>query len=195
MTPYDGATAGTPATASGSATSAVVTGLANGTAYTFKVVASNGQGDGPASSASNVVTPATTIFDFATPATIDGGDNSSIVLGAKFTADTDGWITGIRFYKAAANTGTHIGALYSVGRLGAGAGNVQRRERLRLADGVLRQPAADHGGHDVPRDLPGAQRPLLGDRRGVRQRRSTIRRCTPSPTPRRPTASTPTAAS
>ncbi|HEX5923086.1 MAG TPA: DUF4082 domain-containing protein [Baekduia sp.] len=115
VTPYDGATAGTPATASGSATSTVVTGLTNGTAYTFKVVASNGQGDGTASSASNAVTPAATIFDFATPATIDGGDNSSIVLGAKFTADTDGWITGIRFYKAAANTGTHIGALYSIG--------------------------------------------------------------------------------
>ncbi|HWI71938.1 MAG TPA: DUF4082 domain-containing protein, partial [Baekduia sp.] len=115
VTPYAGSTAGTPVTASGSATSAVVTGLTNGTAYTFKVVASNSSGDGPASAASNTVTPAATIFDFATPSTVDGGDTSSVVLGAKFTSDTDGWITGIRFYKAAANTGTHVGGLYSAG--------------------------------------------------------------------------------
>ena len=34
----------------------------------------------------------------------------------KFTADFDGSITGIRFYKAAANTGTHIGSLWSAVR-------------------------------------------------------------------------------
>ncbi len=31
----------------------------------------------------------------------------------KFTADVSGSVTGIRFYKAAANTGTHVGALWS----------------------------------------------------------------------------------
>ena len=38
-------------------TTCVVTGLTNGTAYTFTVVATNANGDGPASSASNSVTP------------------------------------------------------------------------------------------------------------------------------------------
>ena len=32
-----------------------------------------------------------------------------------FTADVNGWITGIRFYKGAGNTGTHIGSLWTAG--------------------------------------------------------------------------------
>ena len=34
-------------------------------------------------------------------------------LGVKFTSDTSGHITGIRFYKASTNTGTHVGNLWS----------------------------------------------------------------------------------
>ncbi len=41
----------------GAATSCTVEGLANGTEYTFTVVATNGDGTGPASEASNAVTP------------------------------------------------------------------------------------------------------------------------------------------
>ena len=40
-------------------------------------------------------------------------DNGSVELGLKFRADVDGIITGIRFYKRAANTGTHTGNLWS----------------------------------------------------------------------------------
>jgi hypothetical protein len=35
------------------------------------------------------------------------------VLGTKFSSDTAGSITGIRFYKSATNTGTHIGGLWN----------------------------------------------------------------------------------
>ena len=38
------------------------------------------------------------------------------MLGVKFTADVAGSVTGVRFYKAAANTGTHVGALWSADR-------------------------------------------------------------------------------
>jgi Domain of unknown function (DUF4082) len=34
-------------------------------------------------------------------------------LGVKFRADTAGAITGVRFYKSGANTGTHVGHLWS----------------------------------------------------------------------------------
>ena len=46
-------------TATTSGTSVAVTGLTNGTTYTFKVRASNASGSGPLSAASNSVTPAT----------------------------------------------------------------------------------------------------------------------------------------
>jgi hypothetical protein len=114
ITPYVGATAQTPVQVSGSTTSTVVTGLANGTAYTFRVTATNAVGS-TQSAASGAVTPARTLFDFAAPANADAGDGSAVELGVKFRPDLDGTITGLRFYKAAANTGTHVGTLWSSG--------------------------------------------------------------------------------
>ena len=40
-------------------------------------------------------------------------DANAIELGAKFQADVNGYITGIRFYKGAGNTGTHVGHLWT----------------------------------------------------------------------------------
>ena len=48
-----------------------------------------------------------------TPSVIDSGDRSAVELGVTFQTDTPGMIIGLRFYKAAANTGTHIGHLWS----------------------------------------------------------------------------------
>src|SRR5207247_6282129 len=36
-----------------------------------------------------------------------------VVLGVVFRSDASGYVTGIRFYKASTNTGTHIGTLWS----------------------------------------------------------------------------------
>lgn len=49
----------------------------------------------------------------AVPRTADSGADSSVELGVKFRADVAGTIRGIRFYKASANTGTHVGNLWS----------------------------------------------------------------------------------
>jgi hypothetical protein len=122
ITPYIGSAAQTPASAAASATSTVVKGLTNGTSYTFKVSATNSIGAGVASAASPAVVPQDTIFDLATPAMVDSGDPNSVELGVKFTAQTAGSVTGVRFYKAATNTGTHIGSLWnSEGKLLASA--------------------------------------------------------------------------
>ena len=52
VTPYVGTTAQTATTFNSTATSQTVTGLTNGTTYTFKVAAKNGNGTGPQSAAS-----------------------------------------------------------------------------------------------------------------------------------------------
>jgi len=113
VTPYIGSSAQTPVRVSGgSATSATVTGLSDGTAYTFTVAATNSAGTGTASAPSAPVTPQDTIFDFQKPLTIDSGDASGITLGVKFTPSVSGHVLGIRFYKAPANTGVHVGSLW-----------------------------------------------------------------------------------
>ena len=65
------------------------------------------------SAATSTATTADTIFGSSTPTTLDSGDASAVNLGVKFSPSANGWITGVRFYKASANTGTHIGSLYS----------------------------------------------------------------------------------
>ena len=52
--------------------------------------------------------PSTTI-----PGTLDGGPDSAVELGMKFRSDVSGYITAIRFYKSSANTGVHIGNLWT----------------------------------------------------------------------------------
>src|SRR5262245_11827339 len=56
------------------------------------------------------------------PAIVDGGDPGAVELGVKFQADVAGTITGIRFYKSAANTGTHVGNLWTTAGAKLGTG-------------------------------------------------------------------------
>ena len=48
-----------------------------------------------------------------TPSIPDSGPDNPVELGVKFSSDISGYITGIRFYKSSANTGTHVGNLWS----------------------------------------------------------------------------------
>ena len=59
--------------------------------------------------------PASSIWpSTATPA-IPFLASTPLTLGVKFRSDVSGNITGLRFYKGAGNSGTHIGLLYSAG--------------------------------------------------------------------------------
>ncbi len=63
----------------------------------------------PATQTSYSIWPGTTI-----PALVDGGPDSSVELGVKFRSDVNGSVTGVRFYKAAGNSGTHTGSLWTI---------------------------------------------------------------------------------
>lgn len=55
-----------------------------------------------------------TLFDSSTtPPSSDSGDAGSVEVGVTFTSSSSGIVTGLRFYKSALNTGTHIGNLWS----------------------------------------------------------------------------------
>jgi hypothetical protein len=57
--------------------------------------------------------PCTIWSSNAVPSVADNGPDSPVELGVKFTSSSNGQITGIRFYKSGANTGTHVGNLWS----------------------------------------------------------------------------------
>ena len=121
-----------------------MSGLTNGTTYTFKVSATNSVGTGSASAASNPATPG--VLDHLPVQHLRDPDPEHgrlrvtawpVNLGMAFTTDTNGYITGARFYKAATNTGTHVGSLWSAHRDPAGPGHLHRRDGLGLAAGDL----------------------------------------------------------
>ncbi|GAB4101101.1 hypothetical protein GCM10028790_01190 [Micromonospora taraxaci] len=67
-------------------------------------------------------TPSTITLKLAGPSTLFGSrvpdnpavnDSSPVELGVRFTSQNDGYVTGVRFYKGAANTGTHTGSLWT----------------------------------------------------------------------------------
>lgn len=54
-----------------------------------------------------------TLFGAATPTTSAFNDDDGVEVGVSFSPDTDGFVTGIRFYKGTGNTGTHYGHLWN----------------------------------------------------------------------------------
>lgn len=54
-----------------------------------------------------------TMFGNTTPKKSSESDSRSVELGVKFRAQYAGQITGLRFYKSAQNTGTHVGNLWT----------------------------------------------------------------------------------
>ncbi|MEU0881545.1 DUF4082 domain-containing protein [Lentzea sp. NPDC005914] len=67
----------------------------------------------PASVGVNSNCPCTIFPDLSTPKTQANNDANAINVGTRFTSDTHGWVTAVRFWKGAGNTGTHTGGLWS----------------------------------------------------------------------------------
>lgn len=57
--------------------------------------------------------PCTIFSDSDTPDRSANDNQGGIELGVRFRSDTDGYITGVRFYKPAEDTGQHIGHLWT----------------------------------------------------------------------------------
>ena len=79
-----------------------------------------GTGTAPASNAVNVTVtessaacPCSIFLPSITPANVQANDGQAIEVGVKFQSNTNGFITGIRFYKALNDNGIHVGHLWS----------------------------------------------------------------------------------
>ena len=78
------------------------------------------------------------LADHAVPGRVDGDVRQCAVeLGVKFRSDVAGTIVGIRFYKATANTGTHVGNLWTSNGALLRDDNFRQRDRLGVAAGVF----------------------------------------------------------
>jgi len=127
----DGSGALVPATVSYNATNQTATlsqsaPLVAGTTYTARV---HGGATGPSvkDAAGNALAadvvwsfPVTSgpacpcgLFGNVTVGSADAGDASAVELGVKFKADVDGYVTGVRYYKSTANSGVHVGNLWT----------------------------------------------------------------------------------
>ena len=73
----------------------------------FQTSINSGSGTGSSGSQSTIFTSS------STPSQSDSNDGAPVELGMKFKSDSAGSITGVRFYKAATNTGTHVAHLWS----------------------------------------------------------------------------------
>ena len=92
-------------------------GLAAGTAYTYRVSATNAVGDSAYSNTAAGTTLAAGTITFwgptTTPAVASDSDTVAVELGLKFSSTSAGTITGLRYYKSSFNTGTHVGHVWS----------------------------------------------------------------------------------
>ncbi|GLS34283.1 protein of unknown function [Mesorhizobium albiziae] len=83
----------------------------------FRYTISDGRGGTSSATVSlNVTPPDTTVSLFSTsntPSQLSVNDPGSVELGVRFTVSAAGMITGMRYYKSAQDTGTHVGSLWT----------------------------------------------------------------------------------
>ena len=109
------------------------------------------------------------MFDFVTPvdARLRRSPRASS-SGVKFTASVNGVVTGVRFYKAAANTGAHVGSLWSSSGTLLASGTFTNETASGWQTLTFSSPVTVTAGTHLRRRVPRAERPLLVRRRRVR---------------------------
>ncbi|HEU4808997.1 MAG TPA: DUF4082 domain-containing protein, partial [Homoserinimonas sp.] len=98
--------------------------LDNGTKYTVTLTAQDSSGIALSAgqtwsfttaqpTAAEGVCPCSLFDDATAPQVLDSGDGAAVTLGVRFTSESDGTITGVKFYKGRANVGNHVGSLWN----------------------------------------------------------------------------------
>jgi Domain of unknown function (DUF4082)/Cadherin-like domain/Bacterial Ig domain len=89
-------------------------GYAGGASFSYSITdADGGVSSATVSLFANDPTKQSIFSVSSTPSTVAVNDPSSLELGVKFTADANGLISGLRFYKGPLNIGTHTADLWS----------------------------------------------------------------------------------
>ena len=109
---------------------------------------------------------------------------ASVELGVKFTSDTDGQITGARFYKGPINTGTHTATLWSAAGTQLATGTFTGESATGWQTVTFASPVAVTAGTTYVVSYHTTRGGFSYQRRGIRHRRGRQRRrCTCRPTP------------
>ena len=95
------------------------------------------------------------------PRSLEENDSAAVTLGLRFTVDTPGSISAIRFYKAAGNTGAHTGTLWNANGTQLATGTFTGESTTGWQTLTLSQPVSVTTGHDVRRVVPHDRRPVL----------------------------------
>ncbi|HVG08307.1 MAG TPA: fibronectin type III domain-containing protein [Thermoanaerobaculia bacterium] len=151
-----GLTAAVPA----AETSRVVTGLANGTAYTFQVTAINLAGSGPASASSSEVTPAT-VPDIVIGVQAAGSDATATVTWTPPASDGGSSITGYSVYTYPGGQRMDVGAAAVQATVTGLTNGKIYRFSVRAANALGRGPESIPSNDVIPAGLPGAPTGVL----------------------------------
>ena len=139
FTPSSALTAATSYSVTLTARDAAGATLSSGGTWSFSTVQPASNGDCPCS----------LYQDSTTPSVVTAADNQAVTLGVRFSAQSAGQITGVKFYKGPGNTGSHTGTLWATDGTELASGTFTAEtasgwQTLVFAQPVSIQPATEY---------------------------------------------------